>query len=457
MKNHGFGALVEPRPVRDYKYDLATGYQPRTDLPPEYTIDADRLPPIHDQGRTGMCVAFAMCEIAECEAKNENHFSPAWNYGRKESRGEYTGEGLFVSRALDGVVKIGFVPGHYFPFSVDVPDVLKYAAERDDLLAVGERQKPAAYVAFEYAYKDKLWDCARSALVDYACPILLLVPDYFGGGHAVMAYGYVDRDGERYFKIQNSWGPSWGKGGRGEIPLYTVEGAYALLWKTVKLPFDDVNPDNWFYDDVKAAYLSGLIEGVSDTEFAPKESIKRADVAVIIDKLLTAVEESVNAFAATVRQGGGNCSDIAFGSNVKAAFEDVSDNDYYCSAIGRVVANGIMNGRSGSKFEPSEPMTRAELAAVGARTVDMLSVALSAALRKSVSPETSDGLVPTDVGAAAWYAEYVKRAYKYGIMQGYEDGTFRPDNFMTRAEAAAILNRVFRQVDIMLKGLAVTE
>lgn len=454
MKNHGFGALIEPRPVRDYKYDLATGYQPRTDLPPEYTIDADRLPPIHDQGRTGMCVAFAMCEIAECEADNENHFAPAWNYGRVESRGAYTGEGLFVSRALDGVVKIGFVPGHYFPFSVDVPDVLKYAAERDDLLAVGERQKPAAYVAFEYAYKDKLWDCARSALVDYACPILLLVPDYFGGGHAVMAYGYVERDGERYFKIQNSWGESWGKGGRGEIPLYAVEGAYALLWETVKLPFEDVSPDDWFYDDVKAAYLSGLIEGVSDTEFAPNESIKRADVAVIIDRLLSAVENSANTFGTTVRQAGGECSDVEFWRAI-GVFEDVCKTDYFYDAVGRVSVNEIIRGRDAKTFAPNDAITRAELAAVAARTVDIISRKLSEAFEKKCEPETVPFKMPSDVKSVDWYADDVYYAYRYGLMNGYEDGTFRPDNYLSRAEASAILNRVFRQTDKMLQGLAV--
>ena len=454
---HGYGVLREPRPVRHFKFDLATGYQPREDLPDEYEIPAERLPDIHDQGSTSMCVAYALCEVAEAACNNVEHFSPAWNYGRAESRNGYTGEGLYMSQALAGAAKIGFVPEYFYPFKDDVPTALEQAAARDDLIKIGEQLKPTSYVAFEYAYKVKLWDCIRAALVEYNTPVVLFVPTYFGAGHAVIAYGYTAKYGDRRLKIQNSWGKGWRNGGRGEILISEVEDAYLLMWEPIKLPFTDVEANDWFYEDVKKAYLSGLVKGVTDTEFEPNANIKRGDVAVIIDKLLTAVEESVNAFAATVRQGGGNCSDIAFGSNVKAAFEDVSDNDYYCSAIGRVVANGIMNGRSGSKFEPSEPMTRAELAAVGARTVDMLSVALSAALRKSVSPETSDGLVPTDVGAAAWYAEYVKRAYKYGIMQGYEDGTFRPDNFMTRAEAAAILNRVFRQVDIMLKGLAVTE
>ena len=454
MKNHGFGALIEPRPVRNFKFDLAAGYQPREDLPEEYEIPAERLPDIHDQGSTSMCAAYALCEVVEAVCNNAEHFAPAWNYGRNESRNGYTGEGLYMSQALAGAAKIGFVPDYFYPFKDDVPKALEQAAARDDLIKIGKQLKPTSYVAFEYAYKVRLWDCIRAALVEYDTPVVLFVPTYFGAGHAVIAYGYTAKYGDRRLKIQNSWGKGWRNGGRGEILISEVEDAYLLMWEPIKLPFTDVEANDWFYEDVKKAYLSGLVKGVTDTEFEPNANIKRGDVAVIIDRLLSAVENSANTFGKTIRQAGGECSDVEFWRAI-GVFEDVCKTDYFYDAVGRVSVNEIIRGRDAKTFAPHDAITRAELAAVAARTVDIISRKLSEAFAKKCEPETVPFKMPSDVKSVDWYADDVYYAYRYGLMNGYEDGTFRPDNYLSRAEASAILNRVFRQTDKMLQGLAV--
>lgn len=53
-----------------------------------------------------------------------------------------------------------------------------------------------------------------------------------------------------------------------------------------------------------------------------------------------------------------------------------------------------------------------------------------------------------DVPEKAWYTKYVKYVTDLGLMKGYEDGTFRPNNHMTRAELATVITRLCELLDI---------
>ena len=110
-----------------------------------------------------------------------------------------------------------------------------------------------------------------------------------------------------------------------------------------------------------------------------------------------------------------------------AQFSDVSPDAWYAEAVEYVRNHGIMNGTSATIFNPNSTASRGQIAAI--------------LYRASGSPETSGGTDFTDVADTAYYADAVRWASTYGIVTGYGDGTFRPNNPITRQQLAAILWR----------------
>jgi hypothetical protein len=91
---------------------------------------------------------------------------------------------------------------------------------------------------------------------------------------------------------------------------------------------------------------------------------------------------------------------------------------------------GIMSGRTETIFDPDTPITRAELAVVCARF------------------DTSDveGVNRFSDIEGHWAQADIERAAALGWIEGYEDGTFRPDRYITRAEAMTLINRVLDRI-----------
>ena len=92
---------------------------------------------------------------------------------------------------------------------------------------------------------------------------------------------------------------------------------------------------------------------------------------------------------------------------------------------------GIINGYEDGTFKPNAPITRAEFTAIATRFFDY--------------EAEYDGAF-NDVSARAWYADYVQAAVDMGLVDGYPDGGFHPDAYITRAEACTIVNRVLHRV-----------
>lgn len=109
-------------------------------------------------------------------------------------------------------------------------------------------------------------------------------------------------------------------------------------------------------------------------------------------------------------------------------FEDVPQKAWYFDAVNFVVREGLFNGVSETKFGPNEKMSRAMFATV--------------LYRLAGSPKVSGQAGAfTDVAAGKWYTDAVVWASQKGIVKGYEDGSFRPDEDVTREQMAAIMYR----------------
>ena len=106
-------------------------------------------------------------------------------------------------------------------------------------------------------------------------------------------------------------------------------------------------------------------------------------------------------------------------------YSDVSADDWFNNAVSTLTNAGVLDGYEDGTFKPNGNITRAEFATITARFFEA----------------TYDGenLFPDIEGH--WAQDYINEAANAGIVNGYEDGTFRPQQYITRAEAVTMVNR----------------
>lgn len=156
----------------------------------------------------------------------------------------------------------------------------------------------------------------------------------------------------------------------------------------------------WLETSGHPAYLSGYEDG----SFAPDSGMTRAEAAQMFYNLL--LDKDVP---------------------VTAAFSDVPADAWYADAVNALASLGILQGVGEGVFAPAQPITRAEFAAVAMRFA---------------GSRPAGANVFSDVGAGDWFYGDVTSAAALGWINGYEDGSFRPGNSISRAEVAAVVNRM---------------
>lgn len=295
-----FGALAPIDSIRIYDYEqlpkpeISGGLD--VDSVKEYKIPEDRMPYVHDQGDISSCVAHAITATLESlhyiETGEWVKLSPGWFYGY--ARDEWsTGEGMITSKAVEKTTDYGSVPIEVFNEHTEMPDMKKIAKARPELEKYAKPYKTSAFARINHADKDKKWRAIKEAFLTYQCPIVIDSRNYFGEGHAIMAYGFTenDKNGEKRLYFQNSWGESYGNKGRSSIPFDSCSGVYVLFDDVVKLPFTDVPESAWYYKNVLHMYASGMINGYEDNTFKPNEPITRAEVCAMIDRLAKKIDD----------------------------------------------------------------------------------------------------------------------------------------------------------------------
>lgn len=157
-------------------------------------------------------------------------------------------------------------------------------------------------------------------------------------------------------------------------------------------------------------YLSGYPDGT----FRPSQAITRAELATILQRIGARSTTSTTASAPA------------------AGYPDVAEGHWAAKAIADMQSAGLMLGDNNGLFRPDDAITRGEVASIAARLL----------------PATATGNAPTvDYSDTRnhWASEVIKQASQAGILQGYPDGTFQPDNKLNRAEAVKVLNRLFER------------
>lgn len=226
-------------------------------------------------------------------------------------------------------------------------------------------------------------------------------------------------------------------------PITSENGKITLDLSTISSPAKEGYVfDGWYYDKECTKKAEGTIEVTKDTvlyakwknavtpsEFTtehkayitgypdgtvrPSNEITREEIAAILFRLLNDEKRK----------------EIYSEEN---SFSDMENDRWSSVAVSTMVRGGYIKGYEDGTFRPSNPITRAELATI---------------ISKFVNPETNNSYDFRDTDGH-WAELYIGAAVNSGLLSGYEDGTFRPDNRITRAEAVTIINRMLvRAVD----------
>lgn len=178
-------------------------------------------------------------------------------------------------------------------------------------------------------------------------------------------------------------------------------------WKATDVP-ETLNSDNHF------AYIVGYEDGT----VRPNANISRAEVAAIFFRLLKDDVRDDNLTANSV-------------------FTDVALGKWYNKSISTMAKIGIVKGRTANTFVPNAPITRAEFAAICSRF------------------DRSNVEIKSDFNdiSGHWAENEIRRAASLGWIQGYTDGSFKPDQNITRAEAASMINRMLHRLPETVEDL----
>ena len=216
-------------------------------------------------------------------------------------------------------------------------------------------------------------------------------------------------------------------------PGYVFEGWYSDLRLQNRLDDKDiyVNGHVTVYAKWTASSVPGMlngddhfayIQGYADGTVRPNNYITRAQVATIFFRLLDADVRDDNL-------------------TTYNDFSDVAEDYWANTAISTMTKLGVINGYKDGNFRPNAYITRAEFAAICARFDDTVKSGNSSF---------------TDINGH-WAKAEIERAATLGWIQGYSDGTFRPNNNITRAQAMTMINRVLCRLpedeDDLLRGM----
>lgn len=198
--------------------------------------------------------------------------------------------------------------------------------------------------------------------------------------------------------------------------------------------FTDLPLSHWACRQMEYAAKKGIISGDGDGTCRPDDSVTRAEFIQMI----------VNSFDLERPATGSPKIDFLEHNDTKGApegknFTDVAKDDWYFTAVDLGSKAGVINGYEDGRFGVSESITRQDAAVILARVKEACSIVID----KKVSV--------VEFGDASDIAQYsidaVKELQQYGVISGYEDGTFHPMGNITRAEAVKLIYTMLRLSD----------
>ena len=188
--------------------------------------------------------------------------------------------------------------------------------------------------------------------------------------------------------------------------------------------FTDVSRSDWFYDYVDYVSSKGYFRGTTETTFSPQRNMTRAMFVVVLFRF-----------------------DGAKGDGSQSAFTDVAPGTWCTAAINWAAANKIVEGKGDGTFAPDAPITRAQMCAIIDRYLNYYKKDNKVTLSQtgSVSAMSDQNTIPS------YAVDAIKQCQRYGLINGFKDGTFRPNALSTRAHVAAV---IYRMADLVKNAKA---
>ena len=174
--------------------------------------------------------------------------------------------------------------------------------------------------------------------------------------------------------------------------------------------FEDFPKNSWSTEAMTAAVDNGLLVGTSETTIEPRKNLTRAEFAAIITRAFGATEKA----------------DIS-------KFKDVDADKWYAEPIAKVVQMGVMNGTGDTTFAPDAFMKREDV------ILSLARVLFVNGDDTSVLDQFSDKAKIDN-----WSVKAIAGMVSEGYVHGYEDGTIRPLNLITREELAQLFHNIFK-------------
>ncbi len=174
--------------------------------------------------------------------------------------------------------------------------------------------------------------------------------------------------------------------------------------------FWDVPADKWYFDEVDRAVDIGIFTGVEKFYFAPEQGMTRAMFVTVLYRLLGEPE---------IGEAG--------------AFADVEGGVWYSDAMTWAAEQNIILGYDDGSYRPNQKISRQEMCVMLARLLQYLAIA----------PEGTQRTFADADRIAVWAEASVMCVVACGLMNGVEGNCFAPENTATRAQAAAVLLRLY--------------
>ena len=292
-------------------------------------------------------------------------------------------------------------------------------------------------ITFNMTWNGKAWEApamTQLPTIDVKCTTSTSDGGHSGGGssHSTKyTLTYVSNGGTSYKNETYSDGTNVTLNKTPSRESYIFTGWYADKELTNKITNIKMTGNKTVYAGWKATSVPDMLNGEDhfayivgypDKTVHPQNGITRAEVATIFFRLLTDEVRDAN-------------------STQTNTYSDVSRGNWYNHAVSTLSKMGIVKGDSHGKFNPNAPITRAEFAAIAAR------------FDKNANTSTASF---SDI-ANHWAKDEISASANNGWINGYTDGTFRPNAPITRAEAMALINRVLQRLpeskDDLLDGM----
>jgi hypothetical protein len=189
--------------------------------------------------------------------------------------------------------------------------------------------------------------------------------------------------------------------------------------------FSDVHPSDYFYEDVRCVYCLGAVSGYSDGTFRPFNNTTRGQMTKII----------VLALRIPIATPTGT-----------PTFNDVPSGSAFYDYVETAAANGIVSGYTDGSFRPNAYVTRGQLSKI------VVTAANHVYGWTILNPPTATF---SDVPPGSAFYTYVETAVCHGVISGYSDGTFRPQNNAIRAQISKIVCRTSQNPPDSCSGPAI--